>query len=582
MDCLFQIALLEIPKNNLPVGLCRTLMDCRASARRGADPRHGPMVMSVCRGILRDPNDAEDAFQATFLLLVRKAGSIRKRSALGGWLHRVARHVAIQANSAAAQRRLHERQAGQVASTIMQTSSAFSQELVAALHEEIARLPDKHRLAVVLCDLQAIPQVQAARQLCWSERTLRNRLSEGRERLKRRLTGRGLDLDGSTMGTLLLREARGIVPVAWRETTIRAALSTIHHAAAAGAISAAASELAHEVLKTMFLSTLKLGSAIALLGVTLVGSVTVAVVAQQGLATRNAQPATQQAPKSASKEPPVVERLVINKRVSDFPDKTDLSTPETAQAAWFRTSARMDDQALLELSWVKWEPRDIQRMQQLRNRDLKETEDFNKAQLNAEILEVTIYRGNSAFVISKLDFPPGIGRDPYSVRSFGRINGFWKNLGENRLPSLEIAGRDSESRMYRNYWFYEQVRDKITQGRELSPRGESESVRKRIAPGEPLGITVEKADLMGRVEWLFLHGGDDITARQSVEWGEVQRNKDGNRSIRYNYYETIGDKGIWNENVIFTFDAQGNLVNIQDVEGFPIKKLEKRAKTGTQ
>ncbi len=153
---------------------------------------------------------------------------------------------------------------------------------------------------------------------------------------------------------------------------------------------AAASELIQGVLKSMFVSTLKLGSAIALLGVAFVGSV--AVVAQQSPATGNAQPAAQQVPKSASKEPPVVERRVINKKVSDFPDKTDLSTPETAQAAWFRTSARMDDQALQELSWLRWGPRDFQQMQRIRKRDPKETEVFNKAQLNAEILEVTIFR----------------------------------------------------------------------------------------------------------------------------------------------------------------------------------------------
>ena len=271
-------------------------------------------------------------------------------------------------------------------------ASAFSQELVAALHEEIARLPEQHRLAIVLCDLQAIPQAQAARQLQSSERTLRNRLSEARERLKRRLARRGLALDGSTMEALLLRKARVAVPAAWRETTIRAAFSTVHHAATAGAVSVAVGELTHEVLKTMFLSTLKLGSAIALLGVALVGSVAVAVVAQQGPTTGIAQPATPQAPKSASKEPPVFERRVINKRVKDFPDKTDLSTPEAAQAAWFRASGRVDNQALLELCWVKWGPRDIQQEQQFRKRNPKETEIFNKAQLNAEILEVTTFR----------------------------------------------------------------------------------------------------------------------------------------------------------------------------------------------
>src|ERR1700691_6166533 len=76
--------------------------------------RHGPMVLSVCRGILRDPNDAEDAFQATFLILVKKAGSIRGRVVLGGWLYQVAHRVAIQANIASARRRIREREAGQM------------------------------------------------------------------------------------------------------------------------------------------------------------------------------------------------------------------------------------------------------------------------------------------------------------------------------------------------------------------------------------------------------------------------------------------------------------------------------------
>ncbi len=331
----------------------------------------------------------------------------------------------------------------------------------------------------------------------------------------------------------------------------------------------------------MFLSTLKLGSAIALLGVALVGSV--AVVAQQGPATGNAQPATQQAPKSASQEPPVVERRVINKKVSDFPDKTDLSTPESAQAAWNRAWARMDDQALLELSWVKWGPRDIQRMQRARESNPKETEVFNKAQLNAEILEVTIRRKDWALVISKLDFPPGVGRDAYSTRAFGKFKGLWKNLGENRLPSLEAARVDVASRMEKVGLSFEELREKIEQGIEAPAQDKpARDRRARIAPGEPQGISVEKADLMGRVEWVMLHSARDITARRSIEWGEIQRDAKGNRTIRYKFDATIWDKDVSIMNKVFTFDAKGNLLDMEDVDGFPVLKEKTPVNINTQ
>ncbi len=140
---------------------------------------HGPMVLSVCRGILKDPNDAEDAFQATFLILVKKSGTLRRHEALGPWLYQVAHRVAIRANAAAARRRACERRAGQMAATSSTSGPSRPDEPLQALHEEIARLPEKLRRAVVLCDLQSIPQKQAAGELRLSERTLQRRLSEG-------------------------------------------------------------------------------------------------------------------------------------------------------------------------------------------------------------------------------------------------------------------------------------------------------------------------------------------------------------------------------------------------------------------
>ena len=154
--------------------------------------RHGPMVLSVCRGVFRDPNDAEDAFQATFLVMLKKAGTIRGRQALGGWLHQVAHRVAVQANIAASRRRSHEKEAGQMAATLNAQKPAPAVELLPSLHEEIARLPESYRLAIVLCDMEGKTQAQAALDLDWSERTLRRRLALAHEHLKTRLARRGL------------------------------------------------------------------------------------------------------------------------------------------------------------------------------------------------------------------------------------------------------------------------------------------------------------------------------------------------------------------------------------------------------
>ncbi len=242
----------------------RFLTQSDAGAFEALVARHGPMVLSVCRGILRDPRDAEDAFQATFLVLVKKAGSIRGRDALGGWLYRVAHRVAIQANAAASRRRARERQAGEMAAVISTSGPSAPDELLPALHEEIARLPEKYRLAIVLCDLEGMTQVQAAGQLHWSERSVRYRLVEGRARLKRRLARRGLARDGAMLGAAFLREAQAAVPAVWQAATVRAALDLVNHTITAGAVSAAAGSLTREVLKVMMFQKLVWTSAVVL------------------------------------------------------------------------------------------------------------------------------------------------------------------------------------------------------------------------------------------------------------------------------------------------------------------------------
>jgi beta-lactamase regulating signal transducer with metallopeptidase domain len=279
---------------------------------------------------------------------------------------------------------------------------------------------------------------------------------------------------------------------------------------------------------------------------------------------------------------PELQRRTILKATTDYPEKPDLSTPESAAAAWNRASGRMDDEALLQLSWIKWGPREIEKAKQQRQKDPKDAEIYAAAQLNAEIVEVTTYRDDFADVLCKLKFPEGAGRDPYSSRSFGRINGVWKNLGEDRLPSVEAARRNFDRKKDNLWQHYVSVRDKIKKGETVTVRSGIEQRFPPMAPGTPLGISVEKADLMGRVEWAMMHGARDITARKSLEWGEVEKNKDGNRTIRYMFEATIWGKDVVIINKVFTFDDKGNMLKMEDVDGYPKKKVVEPADVTTQ
>ena len=139
--------------------------------------RHGPMVLATCRRVLRDPHDAEDAFQAVFLVLVRKADSIHGCAALGGWLHRVAVRIAVQANDDAARRRVQERRAGALAAARTMPEGA-DDDLWGVIHAEIDRLPERYRLPLVLCHLEGLTREETARRLHWSNGEVRGRLAK--------------------------------------------------------------------------------------------------------------------------------------------------------------------------------------------------------------------------------------------------------------------------------------------------------------------------------------------------------------------------------------------------------------------
>jgi RNA polymerase sigma factor (sigma-70 family) len=145
--------------------------------------RHGPAVLRACRSILRDEHAAEDAFQAAFLVLARKAGSLRVRDSLAPWLHQVACRVAWCARAAAARRRRHERRAAELADPSGRDPGV--DDLGPLIHEEIDRLPGRYRAPIVLCFLEGLTREQAAGQLRWPLGTLQSRLARGRERLRR-------------------------------------------------------------------------------------------------------------------------------------------------------------------------------------------------------------------------------------------------------------------------------------------------------------------------------------------------------------------------------------------------------------
>ena len=152
--------------------------------------RHGPMVFRVCRSVLRDPDEAHDAFQATFLVLAQRARSLWVRDSLGPWLHKVAYRVASCARSSAARRRRHEQRAAELASPTVYENGR--DDLGDVLHDEVNRLPGNCRAAVILCYFEGLSPEQAAGRMGCPVGTVQSRLARGREKLRSRLTRRGL------------------------------------------------------------------------------------------------------------------------------------------------------------------------------------------------------------------------------------------------------------------------------------------------------------------------------------------------------------------------------------------------------
>jgi RNA polymerase sigma factor (sigma-70 family) len=232
--------------------------------------RHGPMVLGVCRRLLHDAHEAEDAFQATFLVLVHKARSIGRPEFLGPWLHGVAYRVAARARQAA-RRRGREREAAAMPDGDPAVEVVW-RELRQVLDEELGRLAQKYRAPLVLFYLEGKTTAEVARQLGCPKGTVLSRLARGRDRLRIRLVRRGVALSvGVMVGVLAEQAAPAAVPPALALGTVNAAVLTAAGQAAAGAIPATVAALTQGVLRAMVLIQLKIVVALVL-------AVTVAVV----------------------------------------------------------------------------------------------------------------------------------------------------------------------------------------------------------------------------------------------------------------------------------------------------------------
>ncbi len=287
----------------------------RFASHRGAEAepaftalvmRHGPLVFGVCQSLLRNPHDAEDAFQATFMVLARKAGSIRQPDRLGPWLHGVAHRTARRLKDKNARRKTHEAEAA-VSSDRARRSSGSSQppsalanhDEIEALHREIERLPARYKTAIVLCDLQGLTHEEAARRLGRRASTISSQVSRARERLRRRLDRRGLTYPGGIVAAAIDSTRPSVLPNALVGSTVKNVMS-LSTGLAAGSVPVSIVSLSRGVLRSMLFAKIGLiAAAVVGLGAAATG-VGVGVV---GRAPQPGPPRQQPAPERRALDP---------------------------------------------------------------------------------------------------------------------------------------------------------------------------------------------------------------------------------------------------------------------------------------
>ncbi len=297
--------------------------------------RHGPMVLGVCRRLLRHAQDAEDCFQAAFLVLARKASTVKCES-VGSWLYAVAYRTALEARAVNARRRRRERQVEDMPHPEVLPSEA--QDWRPWLDYELNRLPEKYRAAIVACDLEGRSRKEAARQLGLAKGTVSSRLARGRRLLAKRLARHGLALSGGALAAALTEGAASAhVPAALVVSTAKAAAGPLT------AVSTAVGILTKGVLKTMFLTKLKLA----------VGAVMIVTVfGASGLVYRAAGQSAPETKRSDGKPLSEVERL---RRENELLKLNLEVVLEKVRAQEAELRALKDDNRLRYRSMLLWE-----------------------------------------------------------------------------------------------------------------------------------------------------------------------------------------------------------------------------------
>jgi RNA polymerase sigma factor (sigma-70 family) len=261
--------------------------------------RHGPMVLRVCRRVLGNDHDAEDAFQGTFLVLSRKTHSLRRQESVASWLYGVAYRLALRGRAEMVRRRSHESRVSP-RPPHDPLAEISVREAQAVVDQELAGLPEKYRAPLVLCCLEGVARDEAAQRLGWTLSTLQSRLQEARDRLRRRLGRRGLTLPAALLAAVLTEGAApAAVPGPVALGTAKAAgLFAAGQAAAAGALSGRAVALAESVLRALALTRLKI-VAVVWVGLAALGTAAT-VLAHQALAEKPADPSANRKKESAN------------------------------------------------------------------------------------------------------------------------------------------------------------------------------------------------------------------------------------------------------------------------------------------
>jgi RNA polymerase sigma factor (sigma-70 family) len=294
--------------------------------------RHGPLVLGVCRRVLGNLHDAEDVFQATFLVLAQKGHTIGS-AALGSWLYQVAYRTALRVRTRTASRSSHERQAAprQPADPLAEVTG---RELLSVLDEELQHLSDNHRTPLLLCYLQGLTQDEAARQLGWSLRTLRRRLEQARQRLRLRLSRRGLTLAAALVAAGVGHEASaGALPPLLAASTVGLVAQVVQGASAlpeslAPVVDGALQALLVPQPKAAALGVLLLVGVLAL-GIGALTRSAGANLQPQDTAALHAPPEVKERAKNDSGKPAGKKVLVVNGRVRD-PDGKPVAKADVA------------------------------------------------------------------------------------------------------------------------------------------------------------------------------------------------------------------------------------------------------------